>query len=261
MTILDDIVAKKRLQLGVEMMQQNLRELQGQVQDCAPTRGFADAIRRCARAGKMGLIAEIKKGSPSKGLIREDFDPAEHAKDYEIGGAACLSVLTDTHFFGDNQHFTFARNSSKLPMLRKDFMIDPWQIWQSRVMGADCVLLIMAVLSDPQASSLFKTASACGLDVLLEVHNQVELERAMTLPATAMIGINNRNLHDFTTDLQTSVRLSKAIPPNRIVISESGITSPEDVALLRQAGAKGILVGEHLMRQADIRTATRDLLV
>ncbi len=259
MSILDDILVKKRQSLAPEMQNTSMAMLEKQIATVAPPRGFAAAIARTANTPKMGIIAEIKKGSPSKGLIRADFNPAQHAADYQRGGANCLSVLTDSHFFGSDADFTAARSASQLPMLRKDFMIEPWQILQSRQMGADCVLLILAILNDVQALALVEIAKTCHLDVLVETHNQDEMYRALLLPDFCMIGINNRNLHTFQTDLSNTESLIQSVTNERIVISESGISTPDDIKRLARAGAKGVLIGEQFMRQNDIAKAVSAL--
>jgi indole-3-glycerol phosphate synthase len=260
MSILDKIVHDKRCELLQETTITPLSEMQKQIQNYPPVRGFKHAISNPVIPDRPALIAEIKKASPSKGLIREDFKPKEHAISYKEGGASCLSVLTNNYFMGNNEHFISARTSTNLPMLRKDFIIDPWQIYQSRILGADCVLLIMAILSTDKALELYQTCMNLDLDVLVEVHNSQELQRALLLPDNCMIGINNRNLHDFSTDLNTTTDLLTRINEDRIVISESGISTADDVNQVTKAGAKGILVGESLMQQGDIQAATQKLL-
>jgi indole-3-glycerol phosphate synthase len=223
-------------------------------------RGFAHALRQAATAQGFGLIAEIKKASPSGGLIRPDFDPAALARAYQAGGATCLSVLTDTpHFQGDTAHLVAARAAVPLPVLRKDFILDPWQIYESRAMGADCVLLILAALDDAQATDLEATAIELGMDVLVEVHNREELHRALRL-RTPMIGINNRNLKTLQTDIAVTEELAATLPTGRFLVAESGIRTSADITRLATAGARAFLVGESLLRQADVTAATRALL-
>ena len=222
-----------------------------------PTRGFGHALKHAVGAGRFGLIAEIKRASPSAGVIREDFDAAELAKTYATAGATCLSVLTDGPYFqGDADHLRAARAAVELPVLRKDFMLDAWQIYESRAMGADCVLLIMAALTDRELEEL---ARALDMDVLVEVHSRQELDRALGLE-TQLIGINNRNLKTLATDLTTTEELASHVPSDRFLVAESGIRSHADVLRLQAAGASCFLVGESLLRQADVGAATRALL-
>ena len=258
--VLDRICTEKRAHISStkEMRPEGalLRELAG----APPVRPFAAALEQRLAEGRYGLIAEIKKASPSAGLIRPDFDPAALARAYEAGGATCLSVLTDTPFFqGSDAHLRAARAAAALPVLRKDFILDPYQIAESRSIGADCVLLIMAALSNAAARELAAAASELGLDVLAEVHDEAELERALLL-GVRLAGINNRNLKTLAVDLATTERLACRVPADRIVVAESGIRGPSDLDRLAQAGARCFLVGETLMREADVTAATRRLL-
>ncbi len=259
--VLARICAETRAETARRKAVISLEYLQDKISDAedAP-RGFGRALMAaCARDG-FGLIAEIKKASPSGGLIRADFDPASLAMAYHEGGAACLSVLTDTPYFqGSITHLLAARAAVDLPVLRKDFILDPWQIYESRAMGADCILLIMAALSNTEARELEEIARVFDLDVLVEVHDAEELQRALGLQ-TKLIGINNRNLKTLTTDIATTFILAADVPPDRFLISESGIRSNDDVNKLATVGAQGFLVGEQLMRQPDIAAATRMLM-
>ncbi len=225
-----------------------------------PPRGFAASLDRAVAAGRFGVIAEIKRASPSGGAIRPNFDAAELAYAYETGGAACLSVLTDRPYFqGLTEDLIAARGGCALPALRKDFMIDPWQIAESRAMGADCILLIMSVLSDAQASEMEDAAFALGMDVLAESHDGAELDRALRLK-TKLIGINNRNLRIMQTDLNTTIELAPRVPADRVIVGESGLKTNADLHAMAVVGARRFLVGESLLRQPDLVAATRALL-
>ncbi len=259
MTILDDIIAYKKTEIAAAKANAPFAAIEALAKQAGKPRGFRSALERKASTG-YALIAEIKKASPSKGLIRAEFDPAAHAHAYKAGGAACLSVLTDgPSFQGAPDHLKAARAAVDLPVLRKDFMIDPYQTAEARAWGADCILLIMACLSDAQAAELYAAAQAYGLDVLVETHDKKEMVRAAKLNAD-LIGINNRNLATFHTDLKTTAKLAALAPPGALLVSESGIENHAALVALAGYGAKAFLVGESLMRQNDITAATRMLL-
>jgi indole-3-glycerol phosphate synthase len=258
--VLARIELTKREEIAAAKLRVPFETIRKQAELALPVRSFIGALQAKHAAEKFALIAEIKKASPSKGLIRADFNPAELAKAYENGGAACLSVLTDEPWFQGHPDFLItARAAVQLPVLRKDFMFDPYQIYEARAWGADCILVIMAAVDDATALTLTTTAHELGMDALIEVHDEAELERTLKLPSK-LIGINNRNLKTFEVRLETSVELSELIPSGHIVVGESAITSHEDCLTLAKAGIKTFLVGEHLMRQANVEQATRDLL-
>lgn len=259
--VLEQIIVDKRKHVASCKARVSEGSLHASVKDSEPTRGFLASIRRKVNAGENALIAEIKKASPSKGLIREDFDPAELALAYEKAGAACLSVLTDEPYFqGKDAYLQQAREAVKLPVLRKDFMIDPYQIVESRVIGADCVLLIMAALSDAQAQELEAAAQELALDVLVEVHNEKEAERALSKLSSPLFGINNRNLKTLKVDLATTEALVKLAPTDYTSVSESGIKTYEDIKRMNACGVHVFLVGESLMLQENVTEATLALL-
>jgi indole-3-glycerol phosphate synthase len=258
--VLDHICADKRAHIARAKAALPGAALAARLADAPPVRSFASALEQRLTAGGYGLIAEIKKASPSAGLIRPDFDPAALSRAYAAGGAACLSVLTDTPYFqGSEADLRAARDAARLPVLRKDFILDPYQVLESRLIGADCVLLILAALSDAAARELAAAAHELGLDVLAEVHDAGELDRALRLGAR-LIGINNRNLKTLSVDLETTEQLAPLVPADRIVVAESGIRGPDDLDRLAAAGARCFLVGETLMRSPDVAMATRRLL-
>ena len=259
MTILEQILETKVAEVASAKQNLSLSELEVVISHAEPVRGFSAAMRARITRGKSAVIAEIKKASPSKGLIRQDFDPARHAADYAEHGSTCLSVLTDEKYFqGANAFLQDARAACKLPVIRKDFMVDPYQIAESRALGADCVLLIVAALDPSQLQELAVYAGELSLDVLVEVHNEAELKIALELD-TDLIGINNRDLHTFTTSLQTSIDLAAELSDDRLVITESGINSLEDVALMHRNGIFGFLIGESLMRSKQPGAKLREL--
>jgi indole-3-glycerol phosphate synthase len=250
-TILDRIIVRKRQEVADRQSKRSINELKSMLADQDETRGFIDRLVKQAMARKSAVIAEIKRASPSKGLLRADFQPALHAQQYERAGACCLSILTDQDFFqGSDDDLQAARRACNLPVIRKDFMVDPYQIIESRVLGADCILLIVAALDDVDLRRLHDTALSVGLNVLIEVHDERELERALALD-NQLIGINNRNLHTFETRLQVTLDLLQHIPDDRLLITESGIVQTKDVELMHAHGIYGFLVGEAFMRQPD----------
>jgi indole-3-glycerol phosphate synthase len=257
--ILNTILARKAEEIEQRSRVRSLADLRARAANLPPTRGFVDAIRRKRKAGESAVIAEVKKASPSKGLIRKDFKPAEIARSYEAGGAACLSVLTDVDFFqGSNLYLGEARAACSLPALRKDFTIDPYQVYEARMIGADAILLIVAALEDGPMIEMANLAHELGMDVLVEVHDIDELERALQTDCE-LIGVNNRNLRTFEVSLDTTIALRDAVPPDRTLVTESGIATPADVARMRAAGIDAFLVGESFMREADPGAALQRL--
>jgi indole-3-glycerol phosphate synthase len=259
-TVLDKILATTRAEVDRRKAETPLSALDAIIRDNDAPRGFAAALSAKTDTGGHALIAEIKKASPSKGLIREDFDPPAHARAYQQGGAACLSILTDGPFFqGSDAYLTAARGACALPVLRKDFMVDPWQVVEARAIGADAILIIVAALDDERMAEIEGAAIDQGLDVLVEVHDEAELERALKL-RSRLIGVNNRDLRDFSVDLGRTEALARLMPAGTMIVAESGLASKSDLDRLAEAGVHRFLVGETLMRQADVAAATRALL-
>lgn len=259
MNKLTEILATKAEEVAERRKSRSVTQLDAI--DAGAVRGFAAALEAKIAAGGFGLIAEIKKASPSKGLIRKDFNPADHARAYEAGGAACLSVLTDAPWFQGHEEFLIAaRTACNLPVLRKDFMIDPWQVAEARSIGADAILIIVAALDDGPMREIEAAALERGMDVLVEVHDEAELDRALTHLRSRLIGVNNRDLRTFETDLAVTERLAQRVPPGTLLVGESGIAAHADCQRLARSGVHAFLVGESLMRQADVTVATRALL-
>jgi indole-3-glycerol phosphate synthase len=258
--ILDQIAAYKVGEVAAARRAESQDAVEARAKAAPPPRGFRAALERAAAPGRLALIAEVKKASPSKGLIRADFDPPALARAYQAGGAACLSVLTDRPSFqGADAYLTAAREATALPALRKEFLVDPWQVAQSRALGADAILVILAISDNALAAELLSEAARLGMDALVEAHDAAEVDRAVALGA-ALIGVYNRDLRTFVTDLAVTERLAARVPPDRLLVTESGIATAADIARLAKAGAHAMLVGESLMRQPDVEAATRALL-
>lgn len=260
--ILQRILARKREEVSARKARTPLAELRARCADAPSARGFAAALRTRTDAGQAAVIAEIKKASPSKGLIRGDFDPTAIARSYQAGGATCLSVLTDVDFFqGGDAYLVAARDACVLPVLRKDFTVDPYQVWEARAIGADAILLIVAALDNAVLVNLHALAIEAGLDVLVEVHDELDLQRALPLPnpARTLIGVNNRDLRTFETRIETTLLLKDAVPHDRLLVTESGIATRDDVARLRAAGVHAFLIGETFMRADDPGAALQRL--
>ncbi|MGB0498279.1 MAG: indole-3-glycerol phosphate synthase TrpC [Rubricella sp.] len=258
--VLERIKAYKLDEIATRKASRPLSVVEAAAKAAPPVRPFAGAIRDTLATGRYALIAEVKKASPSKGLIRADFDPPALARAYQAGGATCLSVLTDAPSFqGHEDYLVAARNAVTLPVLRKDFLYDPWQVAETRALGADCILIIMASVSDTQAQELEDAARAYGMDALIEVHDAMELDRALALKSP-LLGINNRNLRTFETSLDTTITLAGRVPEGRILVSESGLFTRGDLAHVAGSGARTFLIGESLMRQQNVEAATRALL-
>jgi indole-3-glycerol phosphate synthase len=258
--VLKRIAAYKRDEIAVRKSARSREDVEEAARRAPVVRDFQGALRRRIASGGYGLIAELKKASPSKGLIRADFDVPALAQAYEAGGAACLSVLTDgPSFHGADEFLTQAREATALPVLRKDFLFDPWQVAESRALGADCILIILAAVSDEEAAALERTAFNWGMDALIEIHNEAELKRALKLQSP-LIGINNRDLGTFETDPAVTERLVPLIPPHHLIVSESGLQTRDDLARMARANVRAFLIGESLMRESDVAAATRRLL-
>lgn len=261
MNTLTDICNTKREHIAARKRVLSKSDLLGKIREQTAPRGFQNALRKKAAAGQFALICEIKKGSPSAGIIRPEFNPYDLAESYERGGAACLSVITDEpYFFGHDCYLDEARGAVSLPVLRKDFMLDPYQVFESRAIGADCILLIMAALENNQAKELEAAAMELGMDVLVEVHDREELSRALSELKSTLIGVNNRNLKTLKVDLATSESLANNLPANILRVCESGVRTHEDLVRMKRSGYHCFLVGESLMRQADVAHATQKLL-